>query len=143
MARIGKWLGQWGFATLVGAATAVGAFVAWKVAVLDPAPNFALKAAAIYRIEVGAAAFLGFYLVSIAFVLAMNNRGFSEIGMSGMKAQDLANRGQQRALAEHENALESVGTMVTELEEFTESSVEELNTRLAEIENKSAGEAEK
>jgi len=99
-----------------------------------PVPNFALKAAAVYRIEIGAAAFLGLYLISMALVLALNNRGFSEIGMSGLKAQDLANRGQQRAIEEHEKALESVSAMVAGIEEFTEGELKGLNERVNEIE---------
>jgi hypothetical protein len=103
------------------------------VSVPTPMPSFALRAAAIYRIEVGAAAFLGLYLVAMAFVLALNNRGFSEIGMSGLKAQDLANRGQQAAIQEHEKALESVNTLVSDLEEFTEGSVVSLYERIDEL----------
>ena len=63
------WIERWGFATLVGAAAAVGAYAAWKVKVPPEVPDFALNAAAIYRIEVGAATFLGLYLVAMASYL--------------------------------------------------------------------------
>jgi hypothetical protein len=127
---------------LVGAAIAAAAFIAWKVTVPDPVPNFALKAAAIYRIEVGAAAFLGLYLISMAFALALNNRGFSEIGMSGLKAQDLANRGQQLTLEEHEKALESVNVVVSGIEELTESQITDLRNRVIQIEENSTSNSE-
>jgi hypothetical protein len=143
MTGFSKWLATWGFAALVAAAIVAGGLIAADVSVPTPVPNFALKAAAIYRIEVGAAAFLGLYLVAMAFVLALNNRGFSEIGMSGLKAQDLANRGQQRAIDAQEKALESVNTMVSELEAFTESSVEEVDQRLDELNAKVDGKDEK
>ena len=136
MASISKWLAAWGFALLVGASIVAAILIAADVPVPSPVPNFALKAAAIYRIEIGAAAFLGLYLVSMAFVLALNNRGFSEIGMSGLKAQDIANREQQWAIDAQEKALESVNTMVSELEDFTESSVESLDERLDELNEK-------
>lgn len=68
-------------------------------------PDFALNAAALYRVEVGAATFLGLYLMAMAFVLALNNRGFSEIGANGLKAQDI-NSTAQNAITEHEKQLE-------------------------------------
>lgn len=37
-----------------------------------------------------AAVFLGLYLATMALVLAMHNRGFTEIGTGGIKAQGLA-----------------------------------------------------
>lgn len=131
---IGTWLARWGFACLVLAAIAIGGLIAWKAAVPSPVPNFALRAAAIYRVEVGAAAFLGLYLVALAFVLALNNRGFSDIGTSGLKAQDIANRAQQRGIAEQKRALEGINTMVRDLEDFTEESIEGLTQRVDEIE---------
>jgi hypothetical protein len=113
------WVAHWGFAVLVGAAVLAAASVAWKVSVPHPVPNFALNAEAIYRIEVGAAAFLAFYLVEMAFVLALNNRGFSEIGVNGLKAQDMANRAQQDAIQEHEESLEILWTVVNALDDST------------------------
>jgi hypothetical protein len=124
---VSKWLATWGFALLVGGSILTAVVIAACTDVPAPVPNFALKAAAIYRIEIGAAAFLGLYLVSMAFVLALNNRGFSEIGMSGLKAQDLANREQQGAIDAQEEAVESVRTALTNLTAITESSVERLD----------------
>ena len=132
--EIGTWLVRWGFASLVAVAITIGGLIAWMVTVPSRVPNFALKAAAIYRIEIGAAAFLGLYLVALAFVLALNNRGFSEIGTSGLKAQDIANRAQQRGIAEQKKALERINTMVGDLEDFTEESIDNLNEKISELE---------
>jgi peptidoglycan hydrolase CwlO-like protein len=112
------------------------AVVAVEVSVATPVLRFALQAAVIYRVEIAAAAFLGLYLVAMAFALALNNRGFSEIGMSGLKAQDLAQRGQQRTFTEHEKALESVDAMVT----VAQSSIEDLEERVGELEEESERE---
>lgn len=42
------------------------------------------------RFEVGAAVFLGLYLATMALVLAMHNRGFTELGTGGIRASGLA-----------------------------------------------------
>jgi hypothetical protein len=128
------WLTKWGFAVLVGAAALGAAYLAWKVAVPKQVPDFALKAEAIYRIEIGAAAFLGLYLVIMAFVLSLNNRGFSEIGVNGLKAQDMANRAQQDAIRSHEKTLEALKTAFEALEDSTEEAVEDLEERLDALE---------
>jgi hypothetical protein len=125
-----NWIARWGFALLVGACILAGAYISYRVAIPDPVPNFALKSVELYRVEAGAATFLGLYLVSMAFVLALYNRGFSEIGMRGLKAQDLANRLQQQAIQGHEGSLEALRTMVDELGVFTETSIEQLEERL-------------
>lgn len=83
------WMERWGFATLVGSAVVLGLAVGATVAVPAEIPAVALQAAPVYRLEVGGALFIGLYLVSMAFVLAMRNHGFSEIGTSGVRAHDL------------------------------------------------------
>ena len=55
-------------------------------------PGVALRAPAVYRLEVGAAIFVGLYLVAMAFVLALQNRGFTEIGTGGIRATSLASK---------------------------------------------------
>jgi hypothetical protein len=100
------WVRHWGFAMLVGLATIAAAYVAWRVEVPPEVPDFALRAAVVYRVEVGAATFLGLYLVAMAFVLALNNRGFSEIGVNGVRAQDINSSAHQSAIKEHERQLE-------------------------------------
>jgi hypothetical protein len=81
---------RWGFAAMIAAAIAVGLAVAVTVAPPADIPSFALQAAPVYRVEVGAAVFLGLYLATMALVLAMHNRGFTEMGTGGIRARDLA-----------------------------------------------------
>jgi hypothetical protein len=119
------WIERWGFAILVGLAVLAATYVGWKVGVPSPVPDFALNAATIYRVEVGAATFLGLYLVAMAFVLALNNRGFSEIGVNGLKAQDITKKAQRGTVQEHENQLKMLWQVVEALEESTIQSSKE------------------
>jgi hypothetical protein len=81
---------RWGFAAMVFVAIVAGVIAAATIIPPVHVPPVALRAVAVYRVEVGAAVFLGFYLASTALVLAMHNRGFTEIGSGGVKAQALA-----------------------------------------------------
>ena len=81
---------RWGFALLVTIAIAIGLVAALTVAPPTDVPSVALQAAVIYRVEVGAAVFVGLYLATMAFALALQNRGFTEIGSGAVRAQDLA-----------------------------------------------------
>jgi hypothetical protein len=110
------WIRRWGFAILVSLAALAAACVGWKAEAPSEVPDFALRAAAIYRVEVGAAAFLALYLVAMAFVLALNNRGFSEIGVHGLKAQDITEKTQRDVIQEHEESLEMLWLAVEILE---------------------------
>jgi hypothetical protein len=65
---------RWGFAVLVAVAIAIGLLVALTVAPPPDVPAVALQAPIIYRVEVGAAVFLGLYLATMAFALALQNR---------------------------------------------------------------------
>jgi hypothetical protein len=98
------WFKSYGFAMLVLVALAGALWIAAHVAVPAPAPDFALRAEEIYRLEVGAAFFVAFYLVAMALVLALSGRGFAEFGSGGLKAADVIDRqaleGQQQSLAE-------------------------------------------
>jgi hypothetical protein len=132
--RFRAWIAQWGFAILVGLAALVAAYLAWKAALPEQVPDFALKAEAVYRVEIGAATFLGIYLVIMAFALALNNRGFSEIGVNGVKAQDMADRAQQDAIQAHEETLDNLQTMIETLTSSTGESIESLKTRLKTLE---------
>lgn len=81
---------RWGFAAMVAVAVVAGLAAALTVTPPSEVPAFALKAVAVYRVEVGAAVFFGLYLATMALVLAMHNRAFTEIGSGGVRAQDLA-----------------------------------------------------
>jgi hypothetical protein len=82
----GLFLARWGFAGMVAAAILVGLLVAMTVTLPADLPSVALRAPAVFRVEVGAA----LYLATIAFVLALHNRGFTEIGTGGVRARGLA-----------------------------------------------------
>lgn len=80
---------RWGFAAMVALAISAGIAAGATVATPADVPSIALRALPVYRVEVGAAVFFGLYLATMALVLAMHNRGFTEIGGSGVKAQAL------------------------------------------------------
>jgi hypothetical protein len=98
-----SWFKSYGFATLVLVALADALWIAANVAVPAPVPDFALQAEEIYRLEIGAAFFIAFYLVAMAFVLALGGRGFAELGTKGLRAETIVERAtngtQQAALA--------------------------------------------
>jgi hypothetical protein len=75
---------------MVAVAIAVGFTVALTVSPPVEVPTVALRAVPVYRVEVGAAVFFGLYIATMAFALALHNRGFTEIGSSGFKAQELS-----------------------------------------------------
>jgi hypothetical protein len=75
---------------MVAAVIAVGFVVAMTITPPTEIPTVALRAEAVYRVEVGAAVFFGLYVAPMAFALALQNRGFTEIGSGGIRAQDLA-----------------------------------------------------
>ncbi|MGN6275564.1 MAG: hypothetical protein ACTHNP_06505 [Solirubrobacterales bacterium] len=75
-----------GFPLLVLMALAVSGYLAASARAPDPVPDFALQASAVYRLEVGAACFAVFYLTAMALVLALDGRGFAEVGTKGLRA---------------------------------------------------------
>jgi hypothetical protein len=97
---------------MVGAAITVGFIVGATVAVPAALPAVALRAAAVYRLEVGSAISLGLYLAAMAFVLALRNRGFTEFGTGGVRAQDL--NGMTEAMRVQERSLEVLASVLAE-----------------------------
>jgi hypothetical protein len=75
---------------MVAVSIVVGLTVAVTVCPPVEVPTVALRAVPVYRVEVGAVVFFGLYIATMAFALALRNRGFTEIGSSGFKARDLA-----------------------------------------------------
>lgn len=78
-----------GFPLLVIAGLAAAAYLAASTTVPDPVPAFALQATTVYRLEVGAACFAVFYLAAMALVLALDGRGFAEVGTKGWRAVEV------------------------------------------------------
>lgn len=81
---------RWWFAAVIAVAIAIGFVAAMTVTPPSDLPTLALKAIPVFRVEVGAAVFLGLYLATMAFALALHNRAFTEVGTNGFKAHDLA-----------------------------------------------------
>jgi hypothetical protein len=88
-------LARWGFAALVVAAIVVGFFAAATVTPPPELPTVALRAEAVYRVEVGGAVFIGLYVATMALSLALHNRGFTEFG-SGASGHEVSRRTQMR-----------------------------------------------
>jgi hypothetical protein len=112
---------RWGFAAMVAAALAVGAFAGVNVAPPAEVPVVALRASAVYRMEVGGAVFLGLYVATMALILALHNRGFTEFGSGGFRARDLATASEEAVLAEASRELiDDVMEEVRELQVWKE-----------------------
>jgi hypothetical protein len=94
---------------MVGGAMVIAALVGARVPVPAEVPGVALQAVAVYRLEVGGAIFVGLYVITMAFVLALQNRAFTEIGTGGRVCVtietrdspiDVAEKGDRRAREE-------------------------------------------
>lgn len=118
--KLAGWMARWGFATLVTVGFIAAACAASTVQPLAEVPSFALQAAPVYRLEVGAAVFVGIYLASMALVLALNNRAFSEVGMSGFKAQDIGRATQAQTIRVQQRELADLAQIVARLQEKIE-----------------------
>lgn len=70
----------------------------------------------------------------MAFVLALNNRGFSEIGINGLKAQDMTETAQQAAFRSSEASLLALEAAIRRVERSAGKSIEELKEQLDAIE---------
>jgi|SRR4051794_25538804 hypothetical protein len=77
------------FPLLVMAGLAAAGYLTASVRVPDPVPDYALQAAAVYRLEVGAACFALLYLAAMTFLLALDGRGFAELGTHGLKVEQV------------------------------------------------------
>jgi hypothetical protein len=88
-----RWPEQYGFAFLVFVAMVCASFLAGSIHVPKPVPDYALQAAEIYRLEIGAAFFAAFYLVTLAFLLAIGGRGFTKFGPHGLAVEQVIKNG--------------------------------------------------
>lgn len=68
-----------------------GLVIGTTAAVPAEIPGVALKAAAVYRLEVGGAIFVSLYVTAMAFALSLQNRGFTEIGGNGVRPGERGN----------------------------------------------------
>lgn len=111
--KIIEWMAHWGFAVLVGAAVIIAVIVAATVAIPADIPSVALGSTAVYRVEVGGAIFIGLYFAAMAFVLALRNRAFTDIGTDGIRARNLSDV--PKALLTQERALGVLFEKVNEI----------------------------
>lgn len=102
---------------MVEVAIAVGFSVAMTVTPPTEIPTVALRAPAVYRVEVGAAVFFGLYLATMAFALALQNRGFTEIGSGGIRAQRLAAASGEDSISE-DVSMELIAEVMDEVREL-------------------------
>jgi hypothetical protein len=109
-------LERWGFAMLVAFAALGSVLVAATVATPAEIPGFALQAAAVYRMETGAATFVGFYLLAMALVLSFHNRGFTEIGMRGISAKGLDGDVRRHVFTEQKHGIQQMKKTIEEME---------------------------
>jgi len=113
-------LHHYGFAFLVLVGLVCASYLAGSAEVPESVPDFALRSAEIYRLEIGMAFFVAFYLVTMVFLLALRGKGFAELGTRGLKAetvvvqqrsasrQEQINRRIRQTLDAHEQRLEKL-----------------------------------
>ncbi|HEY2716032.1 MAG TPA: hypothetical protein VGI73_07415 [Solirubrobacterales bacterium] len=114
------WAARWGFAALVGLGVVAAICAAWTVDPPAEVPSFALQAETVYRLEVGTTVFVAIYLAAMALVLALNNKAFSEIGTSGVKAHGVGGEVQTEAIRRLQVNVKEVFRMVADLQENSE-----------------------
>ncbi len=106
---------------MAAAAIGVGLLAAATVTPPTELPTVALRAEAVYRVEVGGSVFLAFYLVTMALTLALHNRGFTEFGTGAVRARDLAAVSAEAISAEaSRELLDDVMQEVRELSDWRE-----------------------
>lgn len=98
-----RWFRNFGFPILAIAALVISGYLAAGVRVPDPVPNFALQAAPVYRLEVGAASFTVLNLAAMALALALDGRGFAELGTRGLRAVEVVRSTDEQAVSFSEN----------------------------------------
>lgn len=121
---------------MVLAALAGSSYLAASARVPASVPDFALQAAAVYRLEVGAACFAVFYLAAMAFVLALDGRGFAELGAKGLKATEVvkATDEQRGTLAQHIKLNQEMKEEITKTDAILRRAVNALSEQEVRLE---------
>ena len=134
-----------GFPLLVFTDLFFSAYQGANVQVPATAPDFALQAAAVYRLEVGAACFVVIYLAAMAFFLALDGRGFVEFGTRGLKTAPIiqaADDDEQVTVAEQIEVNQSLENELEDVKSALRSVIDDINgqeDRLLEIEAQTKG----
>jgi hypothetical protein len=118
---------QYGFAFLVFVALACASLLAGSAAVPGPVPDYALQSEEIYRLEIGAAFFVAFYLATMAVMLALSGRGFAEFGTRGLRAETVVSH----------NVREELDHRILEKLREASSDLEDVQERLKKLEAES------
>jgi hypothetical protein len=126
--RAVAWLARWGFAAMVAVGALAAVCIAWQVDVPTDVPSFALEAAPVYRLEVGAVIFAGGCIALLAFVLALNNRGFSELSATGVKAHDLESAAVDQVAEEHDESIDILTTAIHKLRDELRTTAEKASS---------------
>jgi hypothetical protein len=117
------WTARWGFAALVSGCVVAAFLVGATVAIPADIPTVALRAAAIYRLEVSGAFFAGLYITAVALVLALQNRAFTQFGTGGIRARSLIDL--PTTLRTNERALKGLLEVLNEIWDLRDDSEEE------------------
>lgn len=125
-----------GFPLLVIAGLITSAYLAASVPVPNPVPDFALQAEPVYRLEVGAACFAVFYLATMALVLALDGRGFAEVGTKGLRAVAVtrASEEQQMNASEQAKLVSDMGKELERTNAALENAFEAINRQKERLE---------
>jgi len=134
-----RWPRQYGFAFLVFVALICASFLAGSAAVPEPVPDYALQSAEVYRLEIGAAFFVAFYLATMAVMLALSGKGFAEFGSRGLRARAVIDRAagskqqeallrQLKATQQMERKLDKLHAKVADLRESVDLHQERLES---------------
>lgn len=131
-----RWLKDFGFPVLVLTALAASGYLTASAPVPSPIPDFALQAAPVYRLEVGAVCFAAFYLATMALVLAFDGRGFAELGTQGLRATEVirATDEQKANLSENEQLNRELAEALEKTNAALHSAVKSLRDQEARLE---------
>jgi hypothetical protein len=94
-------------------------------------PDYALQSSAVYRLEIGAACFSVAYLAAMAFFLALDGRGFVELGTRGLKAERVVRATddeQDVALTKQIEANRSLDERLKDVEAGLDKTIRDLQT---------------
>ncbi len=118
---------------MVLTAIVAAGIIALRTKVPFPVPDFALQSESLYRVAVGGGSFFVFYLAVLAFVLAMNGRGFTSIGPRGVKADQVVKvqqgtlKGQEQSIEVLERNLERNRTATAVVNQQNREQQEQIN----------------
>jgi hypothetical protein len=133
------WLINYGFAALVLIALVGGIVVAQQTHVPETSdlPGLAFGSQLLYRNEIGGISFIFYYLIVLVFVLALNGRGFTEIGPKGVRDGKVVNKETQETIKGQEQSIEALTRDLKKSTEATRMLSEEvamLRKRLDDLE---------